>query len=166
MWLISHLWIKLSVFHLIQVKQILASDPTQTDVYSEMLTFKQSGRRCFCFKCFRLSPLLFLLSSINLGWSLTCTLETKPFLTKLSMTLIYEMMTFFPFLSTLTYHLNSFTWHNCRDRHSWCVSYMYVLACKIGCTQSQVDANAPQTRLSDFPHKAGVHLCSSSPYIF
>lgn len=27
---------------------------------------------------------------------------------------------------------------------------------KISCTQSQVDANAPQTRLSDFLHKAGV----------
>lgn len=62
--------------------------------------------------------------------------------------------TYFP--STLTYHLNSFTWHNCRDGHSWCVSSVYVLACKISCTQSQVDANAPQTRLSDFLHKAGV----------
>lgn len=62
--------------------------------------------------------------------------------------------TYFP--STLTYHLNSFTWHNCRDGHSWCVSSVYVLACKISCTQSQVDANAPHTRLSDSLHKAGV----------
>lgn len=43
---------------------------------------------------------------------------------------------------------------------------MYVLACKIDCIVSQVDVNAPQTRQSDFPHNAEVHLCKSSPYIF